>query len=95
MSQAAEAYTTNVIPFRRAANDRKAVEPFEMPEPSAIEINCVLVTCLITGLSQRAKSEFYGRLQKMYDRADGNPHRRSLVVAAAECVAAPLKRGAN
>lgn len=75
-----------VIPFRRPAPAL-----VEAQEPSHSDIMCVLTTCLITGLSTRARGEFNSRLQKMYDRAEGNKARRAMVQAAAEVVCYPLK----
>lgn len=79
-----------VVQFRRPL-----VVPIEVSEPTHAEIHSVLIACLITGLTDRAKLALYARMQKMYDRAHDNPERQRLVDAAAECVAAPLKTGAN
>jgi hypothetical protein len=82
--------SAQVIPFR----PKPAPAAVEALEPSHSDIMCVLTTCLITGLSARARGEFNSRLQKMYDRAEGNQPRRAIVLAAAEIVCAPLKTGA-
>lgn len=111
MSQAADACITNVVPFRRVANDAALVVQGKEavksawgatqserdggdPAPTPADIHSVLIACMITGLTDRAKLAFYARLQKMYDRAAGNPERQAMVKAAADVMLAPLNTAA-
>ena len=77
-----------VIQFRRPQ-----AYPVPAKEPSQADMMGFLAACLITGLSDEARSQFNSRIQRAYDRA-GNDERRELVRAAAEWICVPIERGA-
>jgi hypothetical protein len=67
----------------------------EAREPTHSEIHGVLIACLVTGLTDRAKLALQARMQKMYDRAAGNAERQAAVKAAADCMYFTLKAAAR
>lgn len=70
---------------------RAEVPPAEAHQPTPAEVSTVLIAAIVTSMPDKARLAFYGRFQKMYDRAADNPERRELVRLAAEWVDAPLK----
>lgn len=82
MPQAAEAYTSNVVPFRRAAND---AAPIEAVKPTQTDVQALLIAALVSALPVKAAATFRRRLRLAYETAE-DPHYKAVARLAAEAM---------
>lgn len=98
MSQAAEAYTSNVVPFRRAANDQslngraairgaweEAKAAQEPPAPSQADVAALIIAAIALSLPEEAAEKVRRRLNTAYLAAK-DPVRKETARLAAEAM---------